>query len=255
MQQLLERISQHKKLFLLLDYDGTIVPIAPTPDQAHPTPGVFQMLRVLCSADAVQLAIISGRPLTDLHRLLPINGLFLAGTHGAEIHTPTGERFWLVDPNAIGATVNHLAEQLKTALAGLYGCTVENKTLSLALHYRLASESTARDATARFTRLGEPHVRGGTFEWLRGKKIIELRPAGVNKGRAVQTLLDRYSCPGRLPVYLGDDLTDEDAFRVLKDSGVTILVSAEDRQSLAQCRLKSSTEVGHLLKALARKYG
>jgi len=199
--------------------------------------------------------VISGRSLEDLERLLLREGIFLVGNHGAEIRTPSGERPCFVDCSGIPETASQLAAQLTVALAGLAGCVLENKGLSLALHYRLASAAAAQEAVARFTRLGEPFVTQGRFEWLRGKMIFELRPAGVNKGRAVQFLLERYAGPGELPVYLGDDLTDEDAFRALKDSGLTILVSREERPSLARYRLDSPTEVRHFLKVLARTYG
>jgi trehalose 6-phosphate phosphatase len=254
-QKLLEQIDRAERVFLLLDYDGTIVPIAPTPDLARPTPELLQTLHVLGSIDRLQLAVMSGRSLNDLERLLPLEGVFHAGNHGAEIRTPTGEKLWLVTPDGIEATLNQLEGELRTALAGLAGCVVENKGLSLALHYRLASATAAQEAIARFTQLGDSFVKHGAFEWLRGKKIIELRPASVNKGRAVQFLLERYARPGELPVYLGDDLTDEDAFRALKDSGITVLVSPEERPTMAQYRLDSPTDVRQFLKALGRSYG
>ncbi|RMG55910.1 MAG: trehalose-phosphatase [Acidobacteria bacterium] len=253
--QLLEEVRRHDRLFLLLDYDGTLVPIAPTPEQARLAPDVIDTLRALAAAESVQLAVISGRSLEDLRRCVPIEGLFLVGGHGAEIRTPTGQRHWLVDPAVIRPIVDRLAARAEVALSGLTGCLVENKRLSLALHYRLAAPSVAREAVARFLRLGEPYVGEGQFQWLRGKRIIELRPAGVHKGRAIAFLLERYLRPGEWPIYLGDDRTDEDAFRALSDTGITIRVSAEEEPSRARHRLRSPAEVHQFLDGLRRHYG
>jgi trehalose 6-phosphate phosphatase len=252
-QVLLDHIGQPEQVFLLLDYDGTVVPIAPTPDLAHPTPDVLELLRRLGSIDTVRLAIISGRSLDDLERLLPLETIFLVGNHGAEIRTPAGDRLHLVDPQTIQTIMSQLAAELKLAVAGLAGCIVENKGISLALHYRLASASAAQQAIAHFTRLSEPLVTRGEFEWLQGKKIVEVRPVGVNKGQAVRFLLDRYSSPGQLPIYMGDDLTDEDAFRALDDVGISILISAVDRPSAAKYRLESPADAGDFLTALIRR--
>ncbi len=253
--QLLEQVRRYDRLFLLLDYDGTLVPIAPTPERARLSPDMIDTLGALAATESVQLAVISGRSLADLRQRVPVEGLFLVGEHGAEICTPAGQRHWLVDPVAIRPVIDRLATQAEAALAGLTGCLVENKTLSLALHYRLAAPAVAREAVTRFVRLGEAHVRGGRFQWLRGKQVIELRPAGIHKGRAVAFLLEQYSRPGEHPIYLGDDRTDEDAFRVLSDAGITIRVSAEEKSSRAQYRLGSPTEVHQFLDGLRRQYG
>ncbi len=255
MQEIFEAMNHAERLFVLIDYDGTMVPIAPTPDQADPPQDLLRTLRALASIDLLQLAVISGRALQDLERLLPLDTLFLVGNHGVEIRLPTGERHCLLEANDIPATMSQLEAQLREALTGLEGCVVENKGLSLALHYRLASAVAASKAIEHFTRLGEPLVHRGTFEWLNGKKIFELRPAGMNKGRAVQFLLTGYARPHELPVYLGDDLTDEDAFRVLTNSGITILVSPQERPSLARYRLNSPTDVRRFLKTLVKTYG
>jgi|DewCreStandDraft_5_1066085.scaffolds.fasta_scaffold00058_66 trehalose 6-phosphate phosphatase len=252
--ELLEQIGRVRRAFLLLDYDGTLVPIAPTPELARPTPELLHILRRLVSHDRWQVAIVSGRSLRELEGLVPVDGLFYIGAHGAEIRTPTGERHRLAADDS-REPLEELAQTLEAVLADCPGCLLERKGFSLALHYRQARDEVVQTALAHFLRLGEPLVRSGAFEWLKGKKIFELRPAGVNKGHAVQELLKRYARPEEQPVYVGDDETDEDAFRILRDSGITVLVSPEARPTRAQYRVDSPQEVHRLLELLADIYG
>lgn len=252
--ELLEQIGRVRRAFLLLDYDGTLVPIAPTPELARPTPELLHILRRLVSHDRWQVAIVSGRSLRELEDLVPVDGLFYVGAHGAEMRAPRGERQRLA-PDGAREHLKLLARKLDTTLTGCPGCRLEHKEFGLALHYRQARDEVAQTALAHFLRLGEPLVRTGAFEWLKGKKVLELRPARVNKGHAVRELLKQYARPEEQPVYIGDDETDEDAFRILRNSGITVLVSPEARPTWARYRVDSPQEVHRLLELLADIYG
>jgi len=196
-------VNQHKKVILLLDYDGTLVPIAPTPDQARPGNDLLGLLDSITRLPGRQVAVISGRSLAELANLLPVPGLLLAGTHGGEYKFPGGKM--MLDPAAEVAlpVIKGFLPQVKTLLAGRKGFLVEDKGHGLSLHYRLAEPEEAREVAGAFKLLCRDLLLQGGLELLEGKKVIELRPRGVNKGRAVKLLLGRSH--DLLPVYIGDD--------------------------------------------------
>ncbi|MDH7480228.1 MAG: trehalose-phosphatase, partial [Syntrophomonadaceae bacterium] len=180
----------------------------------------------------------------------PLEGLILAGLHGAVIKHP-GEPARLLVPEDEEKLLQSMFEEISTIFlsSGLPpGFWVENKGISLAVHFREAPDHQVEEGRRRVLQALEPYLERGRLELLVGEKVLELRPTGVNKGQAVKLLTGRY--PHHYPIYVGDDFTDEDAFRALGDRGFTIRVTGINRATAACWRLKEPEEVLIFLKNL-----
>lgn len=239
-------------LLLALDYDGTLVPIAPRPEEACPSAAVLALLSQLAAIESVQVAIMSGRPLAQLCTLLPIPGITYVGVHGLEMRTAGGEIRRLMPAGAFTTVMTYLQRDLAPLLEGRTGFWLENKRSAFALHYRLAPPEEQAAVIIEFLAIVQAYQRRGiSLEVVHGKKAVEVRPLGVNKGKAMQLLLERRA-NGVLPIYFGDDATDEDAFRVLHNRGLTVLVADPPRRTAARYYLRNSEEVLHSLVRLLR---
>ena len=248
---LIHRCQTAASLFLGLDYDGTLVPIATHPSDARPTQTVLSRLSQLANMPAITVAIISGRPLADLRMLTPIPGITHVGTHGLEIAPPNGEVLSLV-PNAVASLVMvRIQLEATSIVAGKTGLFVENKRHAVALHYRLALPDVADAAIAQFVaRVRHFQQQGAALEVVHGKKVVEVRPIGVNKGKALQVLLtpNLQKC---VPLYIGDDQTDEDAFQVVNHcGGISIVVTEDAKPTTARYQLQDPEEVNRFLTCL-----
>lgn len=210
-----------KNPLFFLDYDGTLAPFAPDPKQARPHVDVPSLLEALRQRYPVW--IVTGRQLEDLDELLPLS-LPAIGLHGLQQGQIRGPRkFTLSDE------VQQDLARLRATVPSAPGLWIEDKGPTFALHYRQAPDE---EAVWQALEPWLAQVPEG-LEVIRGKKVVELRPQGINKGTAVQAVADRW--PDRTPVYIGDDTTDEDAFRALADRGLTIKVGEGD--TIARYRL------------------
>ena len=230
---------------LFLDYDGTLVPLRPVPGQARLTSGRREILRRL--AERFPVAIVSGRSLDDLTSLVGLPDLLLAGNHGLEILL--GGARW-VHPEAARArpALETLLGNVRPALSAIPGILIEDKGLTLSVHYRLSPLGSG----VKIGRLLRRHLAGQKkgLVLIKGKKVYEIRPPGVwNKGSAALRIL-RIAVPaGSLPIYIGDDRTDEDAFRALAPIGLTARVGRR-RRTAAQFRLAGIGTVWSVLRGL-----
>jgi trehalose 6-phosphate phosphatase len=233
--------ARGRRFALFLDYDGTLTPIVETPDRALLSPETRRLIAELALTWPV--AVVSGRDLPDIRRLVGIDSIIYAGSHGFEISGPGGLQ---VEYGAAGAYLLDLDDAegaLRAELQGVRGCLVERKRFSIAVHYRLvAEEEVARvekavnDSAASHPGLRKTH----------GKKIFELQPAlEWNKGEAVLFLLRELRLDGEdvLPFFIGDDVTDEDAFRALRERGVSIVVREQPGPTEARYVLRNPDEV------------
>lgn len=195
-----------------LDYDGTLAPIAPRPEEAFPHPEAPRVLEALRARFPVY--VITGRRVRDLEALLPLPGLPVVGGHGAEEGTLGGE---------VRPLLSAELAPLRSCLPPCEGVRLEDKGFALAFHYRGAQDEEVAVACLRRW-LGEVGglLRELGLEALWGKKVLEIKPKEAEKGRAVLRLLERH--PGHTPVYIGDDATDETAFRALQSRGLTLKV-------------------------------
>jgi trehalose 6-phosphate phosphatase len=205
---------------LLLDIDGTLLEIAARPDLVHVPEDLKSDLARLSDRFGGALALVSGRALSTIDRLFAPLKLAAIGGHGAELRLRPGAR-------EIQAEVLPFSDCLRQSLVeiarGEDGVLLEDKGYALALHYRAVPERAF--ALIRKVHLLRSVGGKGDFEILNGKCVIELKPAGIDKGRAVRELLRHAPFSGRRPVFLGDDVTDEAAFAVLGEyDGIGISV-------------------------------
>jgi trehalose 6-phosphate phosphatase len=197
---------------LLLDLDGTLLDIAPTPDSVVVPPDLPGVLRTLRGQLQNALAVVTGRPIEVIDALLDDAPHAVAGEHGGAVrHEPGGaiERPDLRTPSAAWL------EQAAALEAAWPGTMLERKARGFGLHFRLAPDAgqAIHDGLAALVQ-GSPD-----FELMEGKMLWEVRPKGADKGHAVKRLMARAPFLGRLPVFIGDDVTDEDGMRVARPMG------------------------------------
>lgn len=196
-----------------LDIDGTLLEVAASPTLVIPDLGLHNRLSRLVARTGGAVALISGRTIADIDRLFGAPTLPVAGQHGLERRTATGEHVTQPPPHDLWERVRR---QLQGVAERHPGLIMEDKGQSLALHYRQAPPlaSFAHQLMHLLQReLGERYVT------QRGKRVIELKPAGVDKGAAIRAFLDEPPFQGRLPIFLGDDVTDEYGFAVVNSLG------------------------------------
>lgn len=234
---------------LFLDYDGTLAPIASRPELARLSEDMrrtLQSLEALCS-----LAIVSGRARRDLKDMVDISSIYYAGSHGFDISGPAGQEFEHHEGRGFVPSLAQAAQDLKEAVAEIDGALIENKIYAVAAHYRLVRP----EDVPRFCRRVKEVA--GNYPQLKltdGKKILELRPnIAWDKGHAVLWLLDATSPSGDqvVPIYVGDDVTDEDAFSTLRSRGIGILVADKPIETAASYSLRDTDEVQLFLERLA----
>jgi len=253
---------------LFLDYDGTLSPIVQRPELALLAPAVRAVLRRL--AARMPVAILSGRLREDAAALVGLPQLHYAGSHGFDVAGPPpapGEPPLRVEfGDGVPAAMQRAAERLRRDLAGIDGVLIEDKRFAVAVHYRLVAdrdlpriEAAVDRAAGDLGGAGGPGEGGPRLRKTGGKKVWELRPdVDWHKGRALLWLLDRLGLdgPDALPIFLGDDVTDEDAFAAAADrGGIGILVAEEPRPTAAAYRLRDPGEVEELLTRLAGLVG
>jgi trehalose 6-phosphate phosphatase len=198
---------------LFLDIDGTLLDIAPTPDSVVVPPTLPAILVAASDALSGALALVSGRSIDWIDRMFEPLRLPVAGQHGAEIRL-AGDR----PVQAIVKAPNLTPVRIRAAAiaASLPGVLLEEKTFGVALHYRSAPEA-AEELGSRLTRL--TLELGDNFELLSGKMVFEIRSAMAWKERAVEAFMEVPPFVGRVPVFIGDDTTDHDAFRAVRRRG------------------------------------
>lgn len=235
-----------KNLFIFLDYDGTLTPIVDTPDMAVLPRETKALLLKLSKVPLFTLAIISGRSLQDIKRKVRLPKIIYAGNHGLELEGP-GLRSLCPVPPSYNVILKKLKDKLKTRLSCIPGVIIEDKGLTLSIHYRMAPKNSQKAiwqiVTDEIRSCSAQKVAGINL----GKKIIEIKPIkGSDKGKIASWLLARqYFLLNEQPVlsvYIGDDVTDEDAFNALRDKGMTVFVGRSST-SAAQYYLKDTKEV------------
>jgi trehalose 6-phosphate phosphatase len=236
------RLARAERLWLFLDYDGTLADFAPTPEHVYPDPELVDLLSRLAQHPRFRVAVVSGRRLSHVQKLMPVPGLLLAGTYGVELQTPEGDRIDRLVYSTIRPTLEALKPQWAALIAKRDGFFLEDKGWALALHARFADERETEHVLAAARPMATDAIREAPelFRLLGGHKFLEIGPKLAHKGRAVEYLLDRYPWPGALPLYLGDDDKDEEAFGVIKErGGIAVLVAAQARETEADFRLES----------------
>ena len=246
---LLPGLVRNRPILLCLDYDGTLAEIADDPAKAHPIGAIPQILASLARwRGRITVAVVSGREIGVLQRLLGLHdGIEFVGVHGLEVMRPDGRREVLPGARECMSDLAKIRAWLAANVPNHAGFVIEDKDLSIALHYRKADPTAARKvyrAFEKFIRLETLALKAG-----HGKMVIEAMPRIAGKGDAVLRLAERTG-ERFLPVYFGDDLSDENAFAALGKRGITVLVG-EARPSAARYRVDNPAGVVSVLDSIA----
>src|SRR3989338_5019146 len=235
------------KRFLMLDYDGTLTPLRKHPKLARLSPNRKSFLRQLASRSGTKLAIISGRKLSSVKRMVGLRNIIYIGNHGFEIEA--GGRRW-IHPAAKGfmSLLKKAKRTLKNKLP-YQGMFVEDKGLTVSVHYRALTKKVFPAFNKLFSRVVKPWL--GRIKITHGKKVFEIRPpVDWNKGKAVKWVINALKLKDYQPIYIGDDVTDEDAFRALKSKGITLHVGGG--KTSAKMRVKNVKGVYRYLRGLIK---
>jgi alpha,alpha-trehalase len=236
---------------IFLDYDGTLTPIVSTPDKATLPKETREILRKL--ADRWMVAVVSGRDLADVRGMVGLDNIIYAGSHGFDVEGPGEEYTDLGNGDKFLPALDSAEPELAAAVKDFKGAWVERKRFAIALHYRQADPEIVPDLEKIVNLQVEKHPE---LRKSRGKKVFELRPdADWDKGKAILSMIDTAHVDSSrvVPLYIGDDTTDEDAFRAVRNRGVAIVVGSGDRGTMAGYRLGDPSEVAQFLETLVEK--
>jgi alpha,alpha-trehalase len=243
----LERTIDGRPLTIFLDYDGTLTPIVSRPELAVLGDDMRAALASL--ARVWPTVIVTGRAREDVQRLVSLDTIAYAGSHGFDIVAPGPPALRHLVGEEHLPIVRTASEALRIELEDVEGARVEDKRFAVAIHYRLVNDANVARVEAAVDRViaAEPMLRK-----TGGKKIFEVRPAiEWDKGHAVLWLLDALDAgPEAVPIYVGDDVTDEDAFAAIAGHGIGIVVGADGAPTLASYALRDTDEVRVLLDRL-----
>ncbi len=247
----IKKILENNYLFLFLDCDGTLAPIVNLPHQAVIAKETKRILNLLSKSKNCRVAIISGRSLGDLKKKVNLRNIIYSGNHGLQIQGPK-LKYELPLPLDYRKALPQIKAQLKKKLSGIKGILLEDKKFSLALHFRLADKHRLPLVKTVFHEITAVYLVRDQIKVKSGKQVLEVRPPlPWDKGKAVLWLLARQEIFLKdkkfFPIYIGDDLTDEDAFAALKNKGLTVLVGLPG-SSQAQYYIKDVQEVKDCLK-------
>jgi trehalose 6-phosphate synthase/phosphatase len=242
----IERIVAARRRLLLLDYDGTLVPIAERPELARPDPGLHRLLARLAESSGTEIVVVSGRDRVTLERWVGHLPIGLSAEHGLYSRSRGGA--WTRERRIDPALLESIVATLREVEGSLPGSLVEAKEGSVALHVRGADPSASEPALARLRDALEPTLKQHGLELLEGKKVVEVRVRGVSKGAAAKTWLKRLEPD--VVFAAGDDRTDEELFGALPGA-VTVHVGGASTR--ARHRVGSPAELRSLLVHLAER--
>jgi trehalose-phosphatase len=254
----IRRQAAGRKPVFFLDLDGTLAPIEARPDLVEIPESTRQIITDLARLNPV--SVVSGRGLSDLRDKVAVNSVYYVADHGFQILGPLRSGLRLEVGGEYRQQLQQAASQLRLALQTVEGALVEEKGLSLSVHYRLVPEARHASVVRAVADVAD------SFPDLRvteGKLVFELRPPGDwNKGTALNWLMEQLGLPRQpagpgsavpagagLPIALGDDLTDEDMFAAIEGWGMGILVGDPGRPTLAGYRVRDHLEAARLLEA------
>ena len=235
------QLGEAPGLLVALDFDGTLSPIQDDPDAPEITQANRRAVERLVDHPDTLVAVVSGRQLADLRPRVGIEGIRYVGNHGLE-YTVDGEREVHPEAEARMEDLRSVRDELEARLADMAGVHVEDKAVTLTVHYRRATDASAEDVTAVVESVVDP-IEG--LKTGSGKMIVEVKPTVEwHKGAIVERLRDEVPASWRT-VYVGDDTTDEDAFEVLDEGDFGVLVG--ERPTAADYRVSAQCEVSRLL--------
>ncbi|MFT2007847.1 trehalose-phosphatase [Pontibacter sp. 13R65] len=248
MEELREKLKG-KKPAIFLDYDGCLSPIVKDPDKAILTDDMRAVLRQL--AETCKVAVVSGRDRQNVKNLVQLDSLYFAGSHGFDITGPNGMQAEPGDAHEALIALDKAEEELNERLIDVEGALVERKRYAIAVHYR-----NVEDALVEIVQKAVDNVVNSHEELKKGfgKKVLELKPnIDWHKGKAVMWLMKELGLDleNTVPIYIGDDITDEDAFATLQGIGISVLVGEHDDKTAAEYGLEDVDDVKQFLSDLS----
>lgn len=241
--------AKGKKVAVFFDYDGTLTPIVKHPEDAKLQGDMKEAVELL--THHVPVAVVSGRDLRDIQNLVAMEKIYYAGSHGYHIEGPNDLYLENEKASELLPMLDELENQLRETLAKeIKGSKIDRKKFAIAVHYRNVDQSQEDNLKQQVKKIVENNkqLKLGT-----GKKILEIKPAiDWDKGKAVYWLMEKLNLDANntLPIYIGDDITDEDAFRSIADDGVGILVGEHDQPTIAGYKLEDQEEVRQFIHQL-----
>ena len=242
-----EFTAARRQLAVFLDYDGTLAPIVSHPGKALLSDSMREAVRALAAKAPV--AILSGRNLDDVRQRVNINAIIYAGSHGFDIAGPHGLRKQVAIERL--PIIDSAEKELRRTLACIPGALVDRKRFSVAAHYRNVHENDVGEVERIVNEVAACYRE---LRKIENKKVYELQPdIDWNKGRALMWLLESLGLDRKevLPIYIGDDRTDEDAFGEIRQRGAGIIVSEQPRLTAARYSLKNPAEVERFLREIS----
>jgi len=250
LQQFLSENAEYDKIFLFLDYDGTLAPFNPRPEEAYALENSVQILKKLADSEKFKLSFVSGRSLNGLRQMLDIKNANYTGSHGLELKLSFEEEIiYPFQQGSIDQESVEIYKAVKEEFKNKEDLRLEDKGFGLALHCgkSVSEQKTAEELKERF--------KDTDYHILAGRKIVEIRPKGWGKGKAVNYISERmaehYAVSDYLRIYIGDDSTDEDAFKVI-ENGFSIYVKNQgDLSTEADYYIDDPKDTAKLLNKLA----
>ena len=247
---LLARFQSAGPILLLFDYDGTLTPIVSRPELAVLPETARQLLTRLQASPGFVIGFISGRSLADVRQRVNVPGAIYAGNHGLEMEG-LGEPFFHPQAASLCPRLEEIFSRLGRELSGHQGVLVENKGLTLSVHYRLTPDEQVSQVEKAFHTLVSQDGGSGDFRVNHGKKVLELRPnVDWDKGKAIARIIQAQPSTA-LPVFFGDDATDEAGFQTVQEAGgIAVFVGPPRQPTQALHRVDSPAEVVQVLRLL-----
>jgi trehalose 6-phosphate phosphatase len=272
---LAQALGAAAEVYLFLDYGGTLVADSPD-DVIVPPEALRTKLEQLGNEDSFSVFVLSGRTVDELDELLMVDNIGLVGQRGFEIRRAFSETEYPVDPELKGELIDHLELNAHRALDGFHGVSIENRGFALSVKFGNRLDRAKRREVSRiFGRITRELDGGGRLETLFGERTVEARIAGWHKGDAVGHILRGADPDNSLAIYIGDDVTDEDAFEAVREwsddnstaepwmiigdpdeddeppHALTILVAQRPRPTMASLFVRGPNEVYEFLSSLA----
>jgi len=254
-----KKLSRSGNVYFFLDYDGTLSPIADIPGHAVLSKEAKLAVGALSRCPGCEVAVVSGRALQDIAGRVGLKNIVYVGNHGFEIRLPRGG-FRSPVTKRYRAILRRIKHTLKKALSPIRGALIEDKGISLCVHYRMVDKKDIPVIKSAFSASIRLNAAYKEVAVRRGKKVLEIRPpAAWDKGKAVEWLLRRKQLslkgmPGRiLAVYIGDDTTDEDAFSALRNRTALTVFVGKSKKTAAMHYLKNTSDVMRFLREAYKK--
>lgn len=249
---ILELIKESDCILLFLDYDGTLVSFRSRPKDVKTPEHVKQALTYLCKKQEFSIFIITGRSLGEIKNLVDIRGINYAALHGLIIEFSDGTKKYWNPPQSDLILIENIIKDAQIYFKNESGVLIEDKNYSVAFHYRMVPKDRKDELIELFLNLVRKIDTSEKLDLLRGAEVIEVRPNNWNKGKAVEFILEKFISNYKvLPIYIGDDKTDEDAFHYLTNKGITIYVKNENcRETEASYWVDNPQKVLEFLKSI-----